>query len=306
MSGGYAHITLVQFAIEDARHHREDLLHQDAKLALGYFKKFCITGSLAPDYPYLDLGNSDSASWADDVHKGSSMDIIRAAVPMVRNISDDTSRRKCIAWLFGFAAHMVTDGTIHPVINLKVGVYEDNKTEHRSCEMSQDVYIHQRLNIGAIDFNQQISTTICSTSDKNDDNRFDPDVATLWRTCLISTYPRNNTEPDIHGWHRAMRRMLIIAETSGSHLFPFARHVAANLGLVYPEMAEDKYIKNLEVPNGTMDFDQLFDIAKDNVLDLWGELSLALQNKPSQIETLRSWSLDSGIDENNKMIYWDE
>ena len=302
MSGGYTHITLTQFAIEDAIHHRADLLHEDAKLALGYFKKFCIVGALAPDYPYLDITDSASAAWADDVHKGYSMDFLRSAVPLVRNIADDNTRRKCIAWLFGFASHMATDGTIHPVVNLKVGPYEQNKTAHRRCEMSQDVHSHKRLNIGAIDFNQQISTNVNGTSDKADSDRFDPDVAKLWRDCLMRAYP-NHSEPDVHSWHRAMRRMMKIAE-GGNYLFPFVRHVAANQGLVYPKIPEDEYIKNLKVPNGTMDFDQLFDKAKDNVLELWAYLALSLQNKKSPLDTRKSWCLDTGIDENKNMIYW--
>ena len=55
MSGGYTHITVAQFAVEEARFRREGLMHGDAKRALAKWKKFCIVGAVSPDYPYLDI-----------------------------------------------------------------------------------------------------------------------------------------------------------------------------------------------------------------------------------------------------------
>lgn len=44
MSGGYTHITLAQLAIEEILNRRENLLHKDAKQALGYWKNFASLG----------------------------------------------------------------------------------------------------------------------------------------------------------------------------------------------------------------------------------------------------------------------
>ncbi|WP_255210761.1 hypothetical protein [Methylogaea oryzae] len=168
--------------------------------------------------------------------------------------------------------------------------------------MSQDVHSHARLNLGALDFNRQISSNVDGASDVADSDRFDPSVAKLWSDLLLAVYP-GRPEPDIHGWHRAMRRMMRLAE-SGHVLFAFARHVAANQGLVYPAAPEDEYIHGLEVPGGRMDFDELFAKAKNNVLELWGALALSLQGRPSPLDDLKSWSLDTGIDEAGRMTYW--
>lgn len=307
MSGGYTHITLAQLAIEEARIRREGLLHKDAKQALGYWKKFCIVGAVAPDYPYLDVLDSHSSAWADAMHKGHTVALLRDGVTKIRNMADDNMRQKCMAWLFGFAAHVATDGTIHPVVNLKVGPYEQNKSEHRRCEMSQDVYAHRRLNLGALEFNQQISTNVDDTSDVSNQNRMDPDIAQLWQDLLISVYSGFDLHlqsPKVHDWHSAMRSMMKIGE-SGNVLFPFARHVAAHQGLVYPITSETQYIQGLETPSGiTMDFEDIFQKAFNNILELWGWLALSLQNKKSPLDTLTSWSLDTGIDENGQMIYW--
>ena len=141
MSGGYTHITVAQLAIEEARSRRAGLLHDDAKRALGKWKKFCIVGAVSPDYPYLEILDSKSTAWADAMHKGRAVTLLRNGVAKIREMPDDNVRQKCMAWLFGYASHVSTDGTIHPVVNLKVGRYEDHKPEHRSCEMSQDVYV---------------------------------------------------------------------------------------------------------------------------------------------------------------------
>lgn len=303
MSGGYTHITVAQLAIEEARSRREGLLHDDAKRALGKWKKFCIVGAVSPDYPYLDILDSKSTAWADAMHKGHAVALLRNGVVKIRDMADDNMRQKCMAWLFGFASHIATDGTIHPVVNLKVGRYEDNKPEHRRCEMSQDVYVHGKLNLGALEFNRQISTNVNNTSDENNPDRMDQHVAQLWQDLLIGIYP-GLAPPKVHDWHCAMRAMMKIGE-SGNVLFPFARHVAANQGLVYPAAPDPQYIQGLKVPNGsTMDFEAIFQKAFSNVLELWGWLALSLQKRGSPLDTLTSWSLDTGIDENNRMVYW--
>lgn len=307
MSGGYTHITLAQLAIEEAKHHREGLLHDDAKQALGKWKKFCIIGAISPDYPYLDILDSHSAEWADAIHKGHTLSFLRDGVVKIRGMTDDNMRQKCMAWLFGFASHIAADGTIHPVVNLKVGKYELNKAAHRSCEMSQDVHAHKKLNMGKLDFNQQLSTNVNDTSDESDSGRMDADIAKLWHDLLIGVYSNTNPhlrQPKIHDWHKAMHQMVKIGE-SGGVLFAYVRHVAANQGLVYPAEPEGGYINNLPLPDGsTQDFDVIFQKALNNILELWEWLALALQNKASPLDTQVSWSLDTGIDEKNRMIYW--
>jgi hypothetical protein len=241
------------------------------------------------------------------MHNRHAVALLRNGVARIRDMADVNVRQKCIAWLFGFASHVVTDGTIHPVVNLKVGPYEQNKTEHRRCEMSQDVYAHSRLNLGVLDFNQQISTNVADTSDVDNPDRMDPDVAQLWQDLLTGVYSGLDPQlqsPRIHDWHNAMHRMMKIGE-SGNVLFPFARHVAAHQGLVYPAAAETQYIQGLEVPGGlTMDFEEIFQKALNNVVELWGWLALSLQKQDSSLDTLTSWSLDTGIDENDRMVYW--
>jgi hypothetical protein len=93
---------------------------------------------------------------------------------------------------------------------------------------------------------------------------------------------------------------------SGDKLFAFARHVATEqLGCVYPNTPDPQYIERLAVPGGvTMNFEEIFRKALRNTIELWGWLALALQKKPSPLDSLISWNLDTGIDEENHMVYW--
>ena len=66
-----------------------------------------------------------------------------------------------------------------------------------------------------------------------------------------------------------------------------------------------QYIRGLAVPGGlTMDFEEIFQKAFNNIVELWGWLALSLQKRDSPLDTLASWSLDTGIDETDRMIYW--
>ena len=53
-----------------------------------------------------------------------------------------------------------------------------------------------------------------------------------------------------------------------------------------------------------MDFEEIFQKAFNNIVELWGWLALSLQKADSPLDTLKSWSLDTGIDETGRMIYW--
>lgn len=69
--------------------------------------------------------------------------MITVGADLIRKMDRGTEKRICIAWLMGYAAHVVTDVSIHPIVKLKVGDYAENKTDHRICEMNQDAYIYE-------------------------------------------------------------------------------------------------------------------------------------------------------------------
>ncbi len=55
---------------------------------------------------------------------------------------------------------MVAGVTIHPIIELKVGEYAKHQREHRQCEMHQDSYIFQQLNLGKAGISEHFESGI--------------------------------------------------------------------------------------------------------------------------------------------------
>jgi len=284
---------------------------------------------MGSDYPYLDITDNSSEDWALAMHEERVLVLVQEIAQRIRAMQDKNIRQKCMAWLFGFASHCVIDGVIHPVVNLKVGPYEENKTAHRRCELSQDVFVYPKLGLGPIEINQQLSFNVKQTFDPYNPALLDQDLAQLWTASLKTVYadrlrpekssilaylwsflqnvfsnePKKLSNPDPSEWHQAMQRNMQLAERVGV-LFPFARHVAANAGLTYPVKPDLQYIKGLAVPNGRMDFETIFNKTLNQLIEFWANLSLILQEQPSPLESMASWSLDQGLDAAGNYVFW--
>ena len=83
------------------------------------------------------------------MHYEKTGDMIKTGINLIRKLNG-ARQQKAFSWLLGYTSHVITDVTIHSVIELKVGEYQKNKDKHRICEMHQDAYIFQRLNLGEV------------------------------------------------------------------------------------------------------------------------------------------------------------
>ena len=118
MPGAYAHLTLVsdiQTLFGDL-----DEMPVSAKAALLDFTGYRDLGAVSPDYPYLAITDGGSAVWEDNMHYIQTGQMIRAGTRIVADMPG-APQQKCLAWLLGYAAHVVMDVTIHPVVEMKVG-----------------------------------------------------------------------------------------------------------------------------------------------------------------------------------------
>lgn len=305
MSGAYTHLAV---ANEASAAVRKLELRDSTKSALRKYLAFVELGAVSPDYPYLGLTRKQS-KWADAMHYTSTATLIRNAVSEVR-AQQAAKQEKLTAWLFGMASHIATDMTIHPVVELKVGKYEQNQSGHRICEMHQDAYIFpRRMNVGETAYSAHIKTGLGACGDKADPEKLDPEIASLWTRVLHTTYPSlgETTPADPHAWHSGFR-IVLGTMASASRLVPFARHVAASAGLSYPLAAEvDKqYTHRLRTPEGSIDFDQLFDRARDNVTEMWCGLDRALSGADiDALEKLEDWNLDTGRSlATGRLVFW--
>lgn len=306
MPGAYAHLTLVNHFREPQALEEKELSHEAITCVLEYFK-YCELGAVSPDYPYLVVGSAEAAAWADEMHKNRCGALIGNGIQRVRGMQGE-AKRKCLAWLLGLVSHVVADATIHPVIQEKVGPYEQNKTAHRECEMHQDAYIYQRLKLGDIGLSEHLDSGLRQCGESG---ALDMDVCDLWMGMLADTYgdrAENRAAPDPAEWHKWFCKLVDDIAEEGDKLIPLARHVATNLGLVYPAEADKNYLKDLPTPEGgpLIQYDELFDRAVANVAAAWRfvERGVFLNDK-EHAAFLGDWNLDTGCDVcTGKNVFW--
>lgn len=310
MPGGYAHLTLINQmrGVVDA----DDDMPVSVKIAYGDNQNFCDLGGVSPDYPYLDALNSDSPPWADLMHYTNTTDVIRAAARRIWDLSGQ-QQSKCLAWLLGYAAHVVGDMTIHPIVELKVGPYEHNKTDHRVCEMHQDAHIFQRLGLGKVGLAEYLDKEqngLRACHRPGDENRIDADVFAVWDGALADVHPGHHAQnpPDIDAWHAHFGGRVDLIE-EGASLPEIARHVAVNSGLTYPEpdeIAYGEYIDALQTPEGAMHYDDILKRTLNNIAEVWTRLGRAVDSKQiDELNTLGDWNLDTGRDQaTGTYVYW--
>jgi len=308
MPAAYAHITLVNILKEPQRLQQIPGFPRSAIPAILDYFKFCELGAVSPDYPYLAIGDSGAATWADVMHYKKTVEKIRVGVRHLRELSGEP-QRKCLAWLLGYAAHVATDVAIHPVVFLKVGPYAQNKGAHRFCEMQQDAYIFQRLNLGGLGLSEHLRSGIWACHAPGDPGRLDRDVDALWQRMLQETHPEEYAAnpPDPDTWRRRFELVVDDIADEGDKLLPFARHVAAGLGLVYPAEAEvsAEFTRGLTVPTGHQDYDQVFDAAIRDVGTVWEWVASAvLVGDVPQLVQAGNWDLDTGRDEHDQLVFW--
>jgi hypothetical protein len=304
MPGAFAHITLVNLLKEPQRLEAiRDFPEAAIPAVLDYFS-FCELGAVSPDYPYLALGDKEAARWADAMHYERTGEMIHAGIHVARELDGD-AKQIALAWLLGYTAHVGTDVTIHPVVERKVGPYAQNKDAHRICEMHQDAYIFQRLNLGDIGLSEHLDSGICSCGSMDS---LHPVIRDIWQQMMKGVHTEEHWQnaPDPDKWHVGFRRVVDIAE-EGNRLMPIARHVAADCGFTYPaqEDVDQQFIENLRVPTGYMHYDQIFDAAVNNVTKLWAVVARGVLLGDEAYRTeVANWNLDTGRDANGKLVLW--
>lgn len=309
MPGAYAHITLVNILKEPERLEKIQGFPIEAIPAILDYFKFCELGAVSPDYPYLALGDSNAKKWADEMHYTRTGAMIHAGIKYLKNMQGE-AKRKGLAWLLGYSAHVATDVTIHPVVELKVGTYTGHEKEHRICEMHQDAYIFPRLNLGEIGLSEHLDSGIAACCSAADKHKMDSDIEALWRSMLKGIHPKQfeTNPPDINKWHKGFKVMLDDVGEEGNKLIPFARHVAVGLGLTYPAKKDiDKqYIENLKVPTGQKHYDEIFDLAINKVGSVWQLVASGTMasDKTYLAKIGTTWNLDTGRDEKDQLVFW--
>jgi hypothetical protein len=310
MAGTFTHWMVVEEALDTYNALPQRSPYFSTILSLNHF--VCL-GAVGPDYPYLTeiLGNYLKIhSWADRMHYENTGEFVRCGVRNLQSLNGDAFTF-CLAWLCGFATHLVTDSVIHPVVNAIVGPYVFNKTDHRHCELTQDSYIFHEVKGIELNYAQYIGLfSMCS--DPRDPNKINPYLGTFWTETLKASHPAaiqhfDKIDPDT--WHRNF--LSRIGSAAGP--VPVFRHFEEEANLAYKKTTDitpeerQRFIDQVKLPgNKTGAFKtDAFNKAVSAVVDTWSRLFVDIKNgNPNgPVAYIRNWNLDTGINE-DRPDYW--
>jgi hypothetical protein len=311
MAGTFTHWMVVEEALD--KFNRLSQKHSYFPIILG-LNHFVYLGAVGPDYPYLTEllgGYLKEHSWADRMHYENTGDLIRNGIKNLQGIEQE-GFKVCLAWLSGFATHLITDAMIHPVVQAIVGPYIFNAREHRHCEMTQDSYIfHEMKGIELRYSKYALLLKVCSDHDNSD--RINPYLRTYWIKTLKASHLGATDEqlaritPD--RWHKNFLSRISSAADPG----PIFRHVAEEKNLAYKKITEitteewQRFVRQIKLPGNKIgEFKKdAFEKAVDKVMETWHSLFVDIgQNNPDGThDYLKNWNLDDGVDE-DKQYFW--
>ncbi len=308
MAGAFTH-----FIICDVAKRSHAITDTELKRLLNRHSEFLFLGAASPDLPYLSL-KTGSVNWADAMHYEKTNGIavhghdeLKKGWPD-KNATDEVK----FVWLMGFASHLIADATIHPIVQAIVGLYEQNKEEHRLCEMTQDSLIyHERKNtdIRYAEFSSAIK--FCG-----DSQHFNA-VMDFWEGLSVKTYLDKNERPNPKLWFTTYSEAIDTAE-GGSGIVALFRHLGIGSGFIYRTKDEitasysqqhEKYFTKVKLPGDNIGLFSKdgFEKAVNNVVSAWNRLYAGLRSNITIAEVVKNWNLDTGVDmatPERTVTYW--
>jgi hypothetical protein len=308
MAGAFTH-----FILCDVAKRKRSVIGPVLYRLLNKHSRFLFLGAGSPDLPYLSI--SGNTKWADVFHYEKTNGIaISGHAELKKRWPEKTNLEEAIfAWFLGYVSHLVTDATIHPVVQAIVGLYEKNPEEHRICEMTQDSLIYsekKNTDLAYAEFSSVLK--FCGDSEHFDG------VMDFWKTQTKKTYPEKKDEPQPKFWFTTYSNAVDAAE-GGSTLVALFRHIGGSYSeYIYKPKAEilsdfpdryRKYYGEVKLPNGKFGTftKDAFDKAINYILDAWTTLYEGLTKDIVVSNTIKNWYLDTGVDMDlpfNVVTYW--
>ncbi len=310
MAGTFTHWMVAEEALD--RYEKFQQKHHYFSTILGLNHFVCL-GAVGPDYPYLTellLKFLNEHSWANRMHYENTGDFIRNGIKNLPDVGAE-GFDVCLAWLCGFATHLVTDSVIHPVVQAIVGPYIFNSGEHRHCELTQDSYIFHEVKGIELEYAEYVKLfKMCS--DQRNKDKINPDLGQFWTKTLEASHPTagkwfDRIDPD--SWHQHFLSRI----DSASDPAPVFRHFAEEQDLAYKKTTEitpgdmQRFVEVIRLPgNKTGEFKKdAFEKAINTVINTWGRLFVDIEGKnpDGPIDYIKNWNLDTGVDE-DKQYFW--
>jgi hypothetical protein len=304
VAGPFTHWIICEKALE-----RADALGPVLLQILARRFRFVLLGAASPDLPYI----SPQTGWADEMHYHATNGVVIKGYEELKQADLAQAENQVkFCWLLGYAAHMVTDATIHPIVKAIVGDYQDHKQEHRECEMFQDILTY-RQNTGLDLVNSEYLEKIkyCRNS------VYKAPLLNFWEHQLEDAYPDNDDDPAPSLWFSAYTKALDAAD-GANVFFKLFRHVGIGGAFLYKPSQElrdtepdkcRKYYDQPALPTGGTGLFERDGLTRtvDNVTDAWSALYANLDQDFLVASLIKNWDLDTGEDQDapgRPITYW--
>jgi hypothetical protein len=308
MAGAFTH-----FIICDVAKRKRSIVDSELRRLLNKYSEFLFLGAASPDLPYLSFKTGE-VNWADLMHYEKTNGIAISGYGELKNVWPTKSPAKEIKliWLFGFVSHLIADATIHPIVQAIVGPYEQNKPEHRLCEMTQDSMIYydrKKTDIRYAEFSSALK--FCGESEHFDE------LIDFWAEQASNNYSDKGEDPEPDLWFTTYSEAIDTAE-GGSDIVALFRHLGIGGNFIYKTKAEiiteypdhyKKYFTDVKLPGGNIgNFPKDgFERAVNNVIDAWNKLYSGLNSTLVVASIIKDWYLDTGVDMDSltgETTYW--
>ena len=304
MAGAFTHMAIVAEALKSFP------VDRNIGKILRENKNFLTLGGVSPDIPYLAHLAMGGFPWADIMHYHNTNNIVKNCLHSLTVAKSKGKEWKYqLAWLFGFVGHLVTDATIHPIVESIVGPYTDKKTNanHSECEMIQDVMIFKEvinLELSAAEYSDLLVACIEHSSFKI--------VAEFWAIHAEINCPyagKFPTEKIIESYIKE-----IDTAEGGNVLAKAFRHFGVKL--MYRTHADliknsvdfvEKYYTRINLPNGLVGSFRKdgFEYAVKNLVSVWSKIDRSLFSTENISNVVPNWNLDTGIEQDTEVrTYW--
>ncbi|MFB3885136.1 MAG: zinc dependent phospholipase C family protein [Thermodesulfobacteriota bacterium] len=313
MAGAFTH-----FILCDVAKSKRSELGLELWQLLNRHYRFLFLGAASPDLPYLSV-RSGRINWADVMHYEKTNSIVETGYAQLKKsfaskspfaIHPEPVEWIKFVWLMGYVSHLIADATIHPVVEATVGPYEENKGEHRLCELTEDSIIYNIYRRGEIRYSE-FSEVIKFC----DESRYFVELIDFWTELMLSNYPEKKEEPRPAIWFITYGEAIDAAE-GGSQFVALFRHIGLGASLIYKtseeiekEYPQDylKYFKEVRLPGASKGpfKEAAFEKAMDNVISAWKKLYEGLKSEIVVSQIVKNWNLDTGVDMGSgEVTYW--
>lgn len=316
MPAPYAHFKISDLALDKFIANEE--VPSELRSFAEHHSQYIHLGSVAPDYPYLDIENPEQKIWADHMHYDHTGDMLKSmARRLISEAKNGLNRNEFLipfCWTLGYISHVTADLVVHPVVASCVGSYAGHESEHKECEMIQDSYIYHEYTSKEIKESRLIDDLVNHSS--RDSDHIDSLVRTFWEELLYRYFKRDcihrETYPQIDSWHHSYTA--ILKEDGGIQKFARAFKDITGMALTYLDTSDiigwkmSRYVKDLHYPDETTcNYDDVFNIAVNHVAEQWALLTREIATGDSSFFSSKivNCNLDTGF----KMIelaFWPE